>query len=80
MLDAIEEAFDAVALFVEVGVEGAPGCSADAVWDDGDSAACADGISGSLSIIGFVGHNEARLQALEQGFDLSDVVAFAARQ
>lgn len=80
MFDPTEEAFDEIALFVELAIEDAASSSGDAARDDRDSARSGGGIERTLSIIALVCKDEARADTLEQWFDLGDVVALAAGQ
>ena len=80
MLDASEEALDAVASFVDRSIEGTFCDGGDPIGDDGDGVAGNDRIRFSSCIIGFVGQNEVGLKAMEQSLDLGDVIAFTAGQ
>lgn len=80
VFDLVEEAFDEITFFVEMGVEAAPlrGCSAPR--DDWFCAAGGDGVHGALPVISLVRENMSGLQSVEQAFDLGDVVALSACQ
>lgn len=78
MFEFIEEAFDEVALLVEDGIERAARGGGLAARDDGDGARGGGGIDGALGVIALIGEYEAGADAVEQGLDLSDVVALAA--
>src|SRR3546814_201646 len=80
VFDLVEEAFDEITFFVEMGVEAAPlrGCSAPR--DDWLCAAGGDGAHGALPVISLVRENMSGLQSVEQAFDLGDVVALSACQ
>ena len=80
MFDAAEEALDEVALFVERGIEGAARGGAPAARDYRDGAGSGDGVQRALPVIALVGEDEAGADAIEQRFDLGDVVALAAGQ
>ena len=80
VFDLAEEAFDEVAFPVERCIEGSARGGGLAAWDDRDSATRSGGIDSALGIITLVGEDEAGADAVEQRFDLSDVVALAAGQ
>lgn len=77
VFDLVEEALDEVPLLVEDGIEAAPLCSCRSTRDDWAGPACRNGHHGTLPVIAFVRQDVPSLQAIEQGFDLGDVVAFA---
>lgn len=80
MFEFAEEALDEVALLVEDRIEGPPRDGAGSARNDGNGSGGGDGIDGTLPVIAFVSEDEAGPDAIEQGFDLSDVVALAACQ
>jgi hypothetical protein len=75
VFDFAEEALDEVAFLIEGGIEAAPLSGGFASRNDGDGDGAVDGTDGALPVIGFVCHDVARIQAIEQWFDLGDVVA-----
>ena len=80
MFDLTEEAFDQVAILVECGIETPPlGCCSSA-RNDGFRACSGDGVHGSLAVIALVRQHMACRQAIKQGFNLGDVIAFPTRQ
>ena len=80
MFDFAEQAFDQIALFVELAIEASPCRGRGSARHDGHRACGGDGVHRPLTIIALVGKDVAGLQALEQRLDLGDVVALAAGQ
>src|SRR3546814_18354347 len=71
VFDLVEEAFDEITFFVEMGVEAAPlrGCSAPR--DDWLCAAGGDGAHGALPVLSLVRENMSCLPPVAQAFDLA---------
>lgn len=80
MFDLAEEAFDEVTFPVERCIERPAHGGRGAARDDRDRATGSGGIKCALGIVSLVGEDEAGAEAVKQRFDLSDIVALAARQ
>ena len=80
VFDLTKEALDQIAILVDCGIKGAPLCCRGSARDDGFCSGSSDSVHGTLGIITLVGQHVTCPQAIEQAFDLGDVIAFAARQ
>lgn len=77
MLDAAEEAFDAVSLLVEGRVVGMLALAMASGWDDGIAALIDDEIVEAVCVVGFVGQEVLGGQALDQVAGWGHVVLLA---
>jgi hypothetical protein len=80
VFDLTKEALDQIAILVDCGIKGAPLCCRGSARDDRFCSGSSDSVHGTLGIITLVGQHVTCPQAIEQAFDLGDVIAFAARQ
>ncbi len=78
MFELVEEAFDEVALLVDVPVVIVVAGSGPIEGDDGLGALGLDGLAEVIGIVGLVGQDVACPQTVDERPGLGDVVAFAA--
>ena len=79
LLELVEEALDAVALFVDGSIVAMLMTALRHGRDDRDGAGVEDGIVQPIGIIGTVGEHMARQQTVDQSFGLADIAALSGR-
>lgn len=79
LLELVEEAFDAIAFFIDSAVVAVLVSALRHGRDDRDGTGIEDGIVQSIGVVGTVGEDMGGLQAVDQGLGLADIAVLSGR-